>query len=150
MTNAAIDIPNLLYTYADLFDAGDFAGAARLFDHGALMAGNTEIRGEDAIVAMWNKTVHLYADGTPRTRHLTTNPRIALSDDGLSAQCWSQWTVLQATDTLPLQIVATGRYHDRLAIINGAWRFLERRYLQIDFMGDVSAHLQMPKPAGDV
>ncbi len=145
--NAAIDIPNLLYTYADLFDAGDFAGAARLFDHGALFAGTTEIKGEEAIVAMWQKTVHLYADGTPRTRHLTTNPRIQLSDDGMSAQCWSQWTVLQATDTLPLQIVATGRYHDHLAIIDGAWRFTARHYLRIDFTGDVSAHLQMLKPA---
>lgn len=148
--NPAIEIPNLLYTYADLFDAGDFAGAAGLFDYGALLAGETEIRGREAIVAMWKQTVHLYADGTPRTRHLTTNPRIQLSQDGMSGQCWSQWTVLQATDALPLQIVATGRYHDRLSIIDGVWRFLERHYLKIDFTGDVSAHLQMPLPVREL
>jgi len=147
--NASIDIPNLLYRYADLFDAGDFVGAARLFDHGVLISGEHVLKGEDAIVAMWSALVRLYEDGTPRTRHLTTNPIITLAQDGLSAECRSQWTVLQATDTLPLQVVATGRYQDRFGVINGEWKFLERRYLQIDLSGDLSAHLLLTLPNKD-
>lgn len=148
--NAALDIPNLLYRYADLFDAGDFVGAARLFDHGVLITGDHALKGEDAIVAMWRGLVRLYEDGTPRTRHLTTNPIITVADDGLSAECRSQWTVLQATDSLPLQVVATGRYHDRFGVIDGQWQFLERRYLQIDLSGDLSAHLKVPLPNKDI
>jgi len=147
---AALDIPNLLYRYADLFDAGDFVGAARLFDHGVLITGDHALKGEDAIVAMWRGLVRLYEDGTPRTRHLTTNPIITVADDGLSAECRSQWTVLQATDSLPLQVVATGRYHDRFGVIDGQWQFLERRYLQIDLSGDLSAHLKVPLPNKDI
>lgn len=148
--NAALDIPNLLYRYADLFDAGDFVGAARLFDHGVLITGDHALKGEDAIVAMWRGLVRLYEDGTPRTRHLTTNPIITVADDGLSAECRSQWTVLQATDSLPLQVVATGRYHDRFGVIDSQWQFLERRYLQIDLSGDLSAHLKVPLPNKDI
>lgn len=142
--NPALDIPNLLYLYADLFDAGDFIGAARLFDGGAILAGDARIEGEQAIVGMWRAMVRLYPDGTPRTRHLTTNPIIKLAADGQTAECRSQWTVLQAVDGLPLQVVATGRYHDRLALSGGQWRFVERRYLKIDLTGDMSAHLLSP------
>lgn len=138
--NPAIAIPNLLYTYAILFDDGDFAGAARLFDHGCVIAEGQRIAGAGAIIAMWRQWVRLH-DGKPRTRHITTNPIIALSDDGRSATCISQWTVIQAAEGYPLQIVASGRYHDRFALIDGAWAFTEREYRQTDLVGDTRAHL---------
>ncbi len=143
--DAAIDIPNLLYRYAILFDDGDFAGAAHLFDHGCLLAEGHRIEGADRIVAMWMTWVQLH-DGKPRTRHITTNPIIELADDGESAKCISQWTVIQAAEGYPLQIVASGRYHDRFAIIDGAWRFTERQYAQSDFAGNTSAHLKKLLP----
>jgi 3-phenylpropionate/cinnamic acid dioxygenase small subunit len=138
--NPAIAIPNLLYRYAMLFDDGDFAGAAALFDHGHVVTGAHRIAGADNIVTMWRGWVRLY-DGRPRTRHITTNPIIDLADDGLSARCQSQWTVVQAAEGYPLQVVATGRYDDRLAVINGAWQFTERHYVGTDLVGDTSAHL---------
>jgi ketosteroid isomerase-like protein len=141
MTDAAIAIPNLLYTYADLIDAGDLIGAARLFRHGAVVSGGQRIEGEEAIAAMWRGWMRLYPDGTPRTRHIITNPIIELSDDGQTATCRSQWTVLQATGGFPLQPVGTGRYHDRFARIAGQWHFTERNYAQIDLLGDMRAHL---------
>ena len=143
MANPAIDIPNLLYRYAEAFDDGDFEGAARLFDHGALVTADGQVKGVAAIVAMWHQWVQLY-DGKPRTRHLTTNPIIDLADDGQSATCRSQWTVIQATAGYPLQIVASGRYHDRFALIDGAWCLTERVYAQVDFSGDTSAHTRKP------
>jgi hypothetical protein len=149
MVNPGIDIPNLLYRYAVEFDDGQFMAAARLFDHGHVVAEEHRISGAENIVAMWMQWVQLY-DGQPRTRHITTNPIITLADDGESATCLSQWTVLQAVPDYPLQVVASGRYHDRFAVIDGAWRFTEREYLQIDLVGDASAHLirQWPKGHG--
>lgn len=150
MNDAAIAIPNLLYRYADHIDAGDFLGAARLFRHGALISQGERIEGQEAIAAMWRGWVRLYADGTPRTRHLITNPIIELAPDGETAQCRSQWTVLQATEGFPLQPIATGRYHDRFARIEGEWHFTERRYAPIDLAGDMSAHLlQQPGGGGE-
>ena len=46
LTDPAIAIPNLLYTYADLMDAGDFTGAAGMFRHGCLISQGQRIEGE--------------------------------------------------------------------------------------------------------
>ena len=137
--NPAIDIPNLLYTYAMRFDDGDFAGAAALFDKGGVMAGGHRIAGREAILGMWQTWVKTY-EGKPLTRHITTNPIIALADNGLTATCQSQWTVIQSAPGFPLQIVASGRYRDELALDADGWHFTLREYLQTDLVGDSSAH----------
>ncbi|MBU6269397.1 MAG: nuclear transport factor 2 family protein [Sphingomonadales bacterium] len=139
MTDAAIAIPNLLYRYAMRFDDGDFAGAAALFDKGCVVAGGHRVVGREAILAMWRTWVKTY-DGKPLTRHITTNPIIELDDDGRGATCQSQWTVIQAAPGFPLQIVASGRYRDRLGVDGDGWHFLEREYLKTDLAGDSSAH----------
>ena len=146
--NPALEIPNLLYRYADAIDAGRFEEAAALFDHGAVVVQGQRIEGREAIASMWRRWVRLHPDNTPRTRHLVTIPLIELSDDGLTARCRSQWTLLQATDTLPLQVVATGRYDDHLALLDGRWYFSERRYAGVDLSGDMSAHLLQPVKGG--
>ena len=135
----AIAIPNLLYTYAMRFDDGDFEGAAALFDRGCLVAQGHRIEGREAILALWQQWVKTY-DGKPLTRHITTNPIIDVASDGTSATCQSQWTVLQAAPGYPLQIVATGRYRDKLARDGADWHFTEREYLQTDLVGDSRAH----------
>lgn len=137
--DAAIAIPNLLYTYAMRFDDGDFDGAAALFDRGCVVAKGHRIKGRDAILAMWREWVKTH-DGKPLTRHITTNPIIELAGDGQSAICQSQWTVIQAAPGFPLQIVASGRYADKLARDAGGWHFIEREYVQTDLVGDSSAH----------
>lgn len=118
MSNPSIDIPNLLYRYADFIDAGDFEGAASLFHNAKVYFDSSEaISDEDNMVAVWRSWVKLY-EGRPKTRHLITNPIIELSDDENSASCKSQWTVLQATDDLPLQVIGTGRYDDRFELVD--------------------------------
>ncbi|QJB68817.1 nuclear transport factor 2 family protein [Parasphingorhabdus halotolerans] len=144
MANAAIDIPNLIYRYANAIDAADFDGAAAMFDHGHVVANGHEIKGAENIKTMWESWIRLYPDGTPRTRHIITNPIIELSDDATTATCHAQWTVLQATDELPLQPIATGRYRDRFAIIGGAWSYTEKEYLQTDLVGNTSGHTKQP------
>ena len=64
--NPAIDIPNLLYLYAELIDGARFDEAAALFDHARIVAGGHEIRGRDAIAGMWSQWIKLYDCGTPR------------------------------------------------------------------------------------
>ena len=137
---AALDIPNLLYLYADLFDAGRLEEAARLFDHGCITVGGRDIVGAAAIAELWRGFVIIYDDGTPRTRHLVTNPLITLSNDGQTATCASQWTVLQQTDDAPLSIIGSGRYHDEFARSDGTWHFTRRTYGTVDFWGDTKNH----------
>jgi 3-phenylpropionate/cinnamic acid dioxygenase small subunit len=139
----AIAIPNLLYAYAMRFDDGDFEGAAALFDKGCLLAGGHRIEGRAAITAMWAGWVKTY-DGKPRTRHITTNPIIAVDAEGTGASCQSQWTVIQAAPGFPLQLVASGRYRDRFARDAGGWHFETREYVQTDLVGDWSAHTLQP------
>lgn len=140
--DAALAIPNLLYLYAEAIDAADFDGAAKLFRRGHVIANGQKISGTADIAAMWREWVQVHPGGTPLTRHLITNPIIELDDTGQAATCRSQWTVLQATPELPLQIIATGRYHDCFALIEGEWCFTERNYAQMDLTGDTSRHLR--------
>jgi hypothetical protein len=48
--------------------------------------------------------------------------------------------VFQQTDELALQPVLSGRYHDRLVRIDGAWWFEERMVLP-DLAGDLRRHM---------
>ncbi len=67
-----------------------------------------------------------------------------MAEDGASATCQSQWTVIQAAPGFPLQIVASGRYRDAFARDGESWHFTEREYLQTDLVGDSSAHTLQP------
>ena len=65
----------------------------------------------------------------------------ALEEDGDGAMiARSSYVVLQATDDLPLQPIITGRYVDRFALVDGAWRFTERTFL-VDHVGELCDHL---------
>src|SRR5687767_2026459 len=110
MPDAAIDIPNLHFLYAEHLDAGRFQEVARMFDHGCVVVYGEEIRGAEAIAAMIGSFIRIYGDGTPKTRHLTSNIVVELADDGLTASNRSLWTLFQATDTLPPQVIGGGRY----------------------------------------
>jgi 3-phenylpropionate/cinnamic acid dioxygenase small subunit len=143
MDHPALAIPNLLATYAMHFDDGDFEAAAALFDKGDVIVGGQHLSGRESILAMWQQWVRTY-DGKPLTRHLVTNPIIAVDEGGTSATCQSQWTVLQAAPGFPLQIVASGRYRDSFARDDEGWHFATREYLQTDLVGDHSAHTIKP------
>jgi len=143
---ADTQITNLLYRYAECIDAGDLEGAAALFEHARIRIGG---RGTDTIDAsrllgIWKSLIVLHPDGTPRTKHVTTNPIIEIDEEVGSASCRSYYTVLQQTDELPLQTIVTGRYHDRFERVDGRWRFSYRDLTLIDMVGDVSRHLTHP------
>lgn len=143
MPHSQTEIANLLYSYAEHMDSGDFAGAADLFRHARLHVGGggDGMVDADAMLSLWRGMVIVYPDGTPRTKHVVTNPIIEVDDNAGTASCRSYYTVLQQTDGFPLQVIVTGRYHDRFERVDGRWRFAYRDYSLIDAVGDVSHHL---------
>ena len=75
-------IANLIYSYAERIDAGDFAGVGELFDHATLtFEGFGEaVSGQEAIEALYRRTTRRYEDGTPRTKHVMTNVIVDVDD----------------------------------------------------------------------
>lgn len=142
MADDATLIANLVARYAERIDAGDFEGVADLLSAAGVGQGTDGelLRGRDAIADLFVTTTRRYPDGTPRTKHLTTNLVLEIDADAGQATARSYWTVLQAVEGLPLQPILAGRYHDRFERSGAAWRFTERRYL-IDLVGDVSHHM---------
>lgn len=136
MTDSAREITDLLHEYAARIDAGDFAGVGELFAHGSL-AGQ---RGSARVQALYEATTRRYDDGTPLTHHAVGNVRVRVDEEAGTASASSYFTVTQATPTLPLQIVVTGRYADTFQRRDGVWCFAER-VMQVDQVGDVSQHL---------
>jgi 3-phenylpropionate/cinnamic acid dioxygenase small subunit len=144
-------ISNLLMRYADLVDAGRLAECAELFSHATYRVVRTDgrdsvhCRGADEVAAFFSGTI-LYEDGTPRTKHLISN--VAVDLDGDSASARSYVTVLQQTDTLPLQPIASGRYVDELRRIEGRWTFTDRMLTSF-LLGDRSQHVEWSEATGE-
>ncbi len=152
--SAETQIVNLLYCYAEHMDGGDLVGAAALFQHARIRvavgrqgspdgstASNDGTVDAGFLLAFWQAAVVLYPDGTPRTKHVVTNPIIEIDEGAGTASCRSYYTVLQQTDDFPLQPIVSGRYHDRFECVGGRWRFSFRDYTLMDLVGDLSHHL---------
>jgi 3-phenylpropionate/cinnamic acid dioxygenase small subunit len=137
-------IENLITTYAELVDAGDFAGLGTLLADATFRGGGPPVSGPDAIRRLFQDMVIRYDDGTPRTKHVTTNIAIEVDEEGGTAASRAYFTVLQALPGLALQPIAAGRYHDRFDRHDGRWRFAERQ-VHVDLAGDTSRHLRYPR-----
>ena len=145
MTNERA-IEALLYEYAERLDRGDFAGVGALFRDGTFGGrDNPRRHGAAAVQAALETLVRRHDDGTPRTKHVTTNVRIAVDATAGTASASSYFTVLQQTATLPLQTIAAGRYSDRFVCADGTWRFAER-VIDMDLVGDLREHLLPRRP----
>ena len=135
-------IANLVFRYAELIDRGDFDGIGSLFANAVITADGSDVewRGADAITAMYVDRTRRYDDGTPKSKHVTTNLIIEVDDERAHATCRSYYTVYQQTDELPLQPIVAGRYRDEFARVDDAWRFTHRHML-VDLVGNLSRHL---------
>lgn len=144
-------ICNLLHRYAELIDDGDFEGVAQLFTKARIVTPTGHIDGYDGVLAMYMQSTRLYyaneslndqlgdrPNGRPCTQHVISNPIIEV--DGIHATARSRFTVLQQTAELPLQVIITGRYHDRFECMYGEWHFRERE-MKTELYGDLSRHL---------
>jgi hypothetical protein len=134
-------VTRILYEYAARLDLGDIDGVGELFSYGVFRAADQEggYEGSAGVAGMFRSWVQFY-NGSPRTKHVTTNLRIDVDDDGLGATCQSYFTVLQATDDLPLQIVIAGRYKDRFERRDGDWWIVDR-LVYSELFGNLHAHM---------
>jgi len=137
-------IENLIGTYAELVDDGDFAGLGTLLADATFTGSGAPVSGPDAIEKMFRDMLIVYDDGTPRTKHVTTNVLIEADEEAGTAVSRAYFTVLQALPGLALQPIVSGRYRDRFNRRDGQWRFAERR-VRVDLAGDVSHHLRPAK-----
>ena len=143
MSTDSVAITNLLYRYAECMDNGDFAGAAALFGNARIRiaAGDDGLVDAAGILALWESSVIRYPDGTPRTKHVTTNAIVTIDESGTTATTHSYYDVFQQVDDSPLQPIIAGRYHDQFAKAGGEWQWVERDYTLVDLVGDLSRHL---------
>lgn len=146
MTDAAREIENLVYTYAERIDAGDLDGVAALFAHGRICGiqdgpPDTVFEGTARVRQLYEMATRLYDDGTPKTKHFTTNLRLYVDEGTGTAHASAYYCVTQATAVLPLQIIVTGRYRDTFHRIGETWWF-DTRIMFVDQTGDTSHHLK--------
>ncbi len=153
MTPGYIAITTLIYTYAERIDLGDFDGVADLFSDATITVEgtDTQMSGKAPVLAMYQATTRLYPDnGTPHTKHVTTNLIIDIDEGAGTGRCRSYFTVFQGVDDFPAQPVIAGRYHDRFERVDGGWRFAHR-HMFCDLFGDLSRHMLIPiGPGGEL
>lgn len=143
MTEASLAIANLVFLYAERVDLGDFDGVGELFagaTYRALAAGVASTTDGAEVAPLLRKMVITGEDGTPGTKHVTTNLIIDVDEGAGRATCRSYYTVLQAGPD-GVQPIIAGRYHDAFAYVEGAWRFTDR-LIYSDLIGDLSRHLR--------
>lgn len=136
-------IENLIYTYAERIDAGDLEGVAALFGKGRIISPEhgATFNGYDEVLALYQASCRIHEpQGTPLTRHLTSNVIIEVADSGAEAVARSCYTVFQATESLPLQAIISGRYRDSFSKDADGWHFSSRE-MYVDLLGDCSQHL---------
>ena len=138
-SNRAIE--NLIATYAECVDGGDFRGVGVLLAAATFSGAAGSVSGQDAIEKMLRDSLIVYDDGTPRTKHITTNIAIEVDEEAGTAVSRSYFTVLQAVPGPAVQPIVSGRYQDRFERRDGHWRFVERN-VRSDLVGDVSRHLR--------
>jgi 3-phenylpropionate/cinnamic acid dioxygenase small subunit len=135
-------LTNRIHRYAELFDTGQFDDFAAQFEHGVWHKAEP---GADGVRKYIDEHVLIY-DGSPRTKHVTTNLVLEVDEDAGAATAEAYVTVFQALPDFPLQPIFSGRYRDRFERVGDEWRWAERRVLG-DLYGDVSHHVRRTNPA---
>ncbi len=136
------EIMSLLNRYSHTVDGGDIDGFVALYDKGEWYVADTPPnRGSKAVFDNVLSKVIIYADGTPRTRHVNSNIELQIDEKDGTAAGQRYVTVLQQTDSLPLQAIFSGHYHDEFVKENGKWRFA-KTVIHRPLVGDISQHLR--------
>jgi 3-phenylpropionate/cinnamic acid dioxygenase small subunit len=159
MSDAYDQIRNLLSRYAEAVDEGRFELLDEIFAHATV---RTALGANEPGSATPGKSVSqlfrdgivLYADGTPRTRHLITNTIIDVDESAGRATARSYNTTLQQVPGRGIEVIATAKYDDSFEHVDGKWRFSDRviRHSSIDgihrdFIGDMNHHIVKPNPS---
>jgi 3-phenylpropionate/cinnamic acid dioxygenase small subunit len=153
MASAHDQIRNLIHRYSEGIDTGRFEIWAELFAHAEICVaiGDNEpvVIASGSDLSVMTQGIIIYADGTPRTRHVVSNIIIEVDESGGTATARSYNTTLQHLPGHSIEIIATARYFDSFELSGNAWRFSRRviRHASIDgvhrdFTGDMSRHVR--------
>jgi len=145
ISDPQLEISNLLTSYCEDFDVGDFDAFALHFAHGTWFPTAAQGPGVAPVRAWCDDNILLY-DGLPHTKHVTNNLWLDFVDTN-TAEARSYVTIWQGLPDFPLQAIFSGRYQDRLALVEGRWQF-EARWALPDIIGDMSRHVRNPLPPG--
>ena len=131
------EILHLINQYSFALDTADFDSFNRLFEHAQWIVEGKEA-GDDTL-----SNIKIYDNGTPRTRHVTSNVDLEVDESQGKAKGQCYVTVFQQTEDLPLQPIFSGHYFDEFEKVEGAWRFTKRE-IRYSLVGDMTAHLKSP------
>jgi hypothetical protein len=113
-----------------------FSEAEWVFD------GEKPLAGRQMVMEQLLRRVIMHPDGTPRTRHLSSNEDISVNEIAGTANCRRYVTVIQQTDELPLQVIYSGEYFDEfIRNDKGQWRY-SRLSISRPFYSDLHNHIQ--------
>ncbi len=147
MSDARAAIEALVFAYAERLDEGDFDGVGELFREASYGSeGAPAAEGAEAVAAMLRDYVKLHDDGTPGTKHVTSNLVVEIDESADTATARSYFTVFQADESGAPRPIVLGRYRDAFARDASGWRFTERR-IRIDQTGDLGRHLHRAPPS---
>ncbi|HMD46125.1 MAG TPA: nuclear transport factor 2 family protein [Acidimicrobiales bacterium] len=123
-TDDVVAIQQLVARYNHAVDSGDGPAFADTFtDDGVLDAGQP-IEGRDALES-FAKSV---GAGFPNPRHIASNIVVEGSGDQATLKAYVQMYA-SLGEPPSQQIMASGRYQDSLARIDGDWRFVRRTFV---------------------
>ncbi len=142
MQNSSDSIRNLLAEYTHRFDRGELEAAAKLFVHADILMGASGVITHEELLKNWRENIIIYPDGTPKTKHASSSLIINVDEPAGLAEAQSYYVVYQQTPSLPLQVIASGCYHDKFSRLDGGWAFTERDYGKLDLLGDLTHHLR--------
>ena len=131
-------IAALMNAYCTAIDQGDLKTFGQLFRQAKWLVEGAMPGPESG------DNLILYADGTPRTKHVITNIQIDVDETDEFATGHSYVTVYQQTASHPLRVIFAGEYFDEFTKDSGTWRF-QQRDIRHPLFGDLSAHLKNPQ-----
>jgi hypothetical protein len=133
--NAETHITNLIYRYAERLDSGDMKGVRELLQHADITASGSAVKLHASdIFSDSAKSPLGDSEGGGRRRrgrHVTTNVIVEVDESGAAAHARSTYLlVAERQDGPGVSIVTVGQYHDDFELLDGAWRFSRRCYIQ--------------------
>ena len=135
--SAQKEITDLMNLYCSAIDSGDLKTFAWLFANATWIA-EGRVPGPESM-----NNMILYADGTPRTKHVITNLTLDIDEAASTASGHSYVTVYQQTPEFPLQAIFVGEYYDAFSLSAQGWAFT-RREIRHSLIGNMRAHLKTP------
>jgi hypothetical protein len=126
--------------YFRLVDEGQFDEASRFFARAVARTPEGTWEGEHGAREALGHII-LYA-GSPRTKHLMSTCDIVVRTDGQQASTLMYVLTLQATASLPLQLIRATRFSDTFVKDSGFWYLTERDEATGRRDGYLSEHLR--------